>query len=298
MNIFITGASGFIGTHLTRMLLDHGHDITCVGRSEPHIGDHPKCRFIVADPTRPGAWQEALKDMDAVFNLAGAPIFKRWDEAYKKQLFDSRVLTTRNVVEALPQNKSAVLISTSAVGYYGQRHDDILMEDEPPGRDFLAILCSEWERAAYEAKAKGVRTVTTRFGVVLGNDGGALMTMVPLFRRFLGGPMGKGNHWFPWIHIEDLCSALYFILQTPEIKGPVNMTAPIPIRQRAFARALGRQLKRPAFMPAPAFAVRLAMGELGRYMMYSQKVIPDKLIKHGYKFKFMEIQPALEDLLA
>ena len=293
----MTGGTGFVGRHLTGILLNLGHAVTCIGRSPGVTVDHPNLNYISADTTIPGQWQDVLKDMDAVVNLAGAGIFKRWNAAYKQLLVDSRILTTENIVGGLPGKDGTVLISTSAVGYYGQRKDDILMESEPPGQDFLATLCRDWEDAAFRAAEKGVRTVTARFGIVLGKNGGALSTMVPLYKWFLGGPMGMGGHWFPWIHIDDLCSAICHILEKPEIKGPVNFVAPIPIRQRTFAKFLGRQLGRPAFMPAPSFMIRLIMGELGGYMMYSQKVIPEQLIKHGYKFRFMEIQPALEDLL-
>ncbi len=298
MKIFITGGTGFVGRHLTRKLLDQGNDVACVGRSAGCDVDHPNFHYISADTTRPGSWQEALNDVDAVVNLAGESIFKHWNGPYKKLLVDSRILTTRNVVDALPVKDSIVFISTSAVGYYGHRKDDILMENDPPGEDFLATLCRDWEEAAYRAEAKGVRTITARFGVVMGRGGGALATMVPLFKWFLGGPLGMGRHWFPWIHMDDLCSAICYIMENRQVKGPVNFATPIPIRQKDFAKALGRQLGRPALVPAPSFMIRLIMGELGRSMMYSQKVIPDQLIKHGYKFKYMEIQPALEDLLA
>lgn len=296
MKVFITGGTGFVGTHLTRMLLDQGHDVTCVGRSTQVGQNLDRFHYISADTTMAGSWQECVKDMDAVVNLAGATIFKRWNRAYKTLLRDSRILTTRHVVDALPKD-GPVLISASAVGYYGERKDDILTESDPPGDDFLALLSRDWEEAAFQAREKGVRTVAARFGVVLGRNGGALATMVPLFKWFLGGPMGRGRHWFPWIHVDDLCAALCHIMQSPGMSGPVNITTPIPIRQKTLARSLGRQLGRPALMPAPAFMIRLVMGEMGRYMMVSQKVIPDQLIKHGYKFKFMEIQPALEDLL-
>jgi uncharacterized protein len=297
MNVFVTGATGFVGSHLTRALLESDHDVTSIGRSEKMTIDHPRLHYLRGDATKPGPWQEALQNMDAVINLAGVSIFKRWDEAYKKILYDSRILTTRNLVEGMPENRNAVLISTSAAGYYGQRNDDILMENEPPGNDFLATLCRDWEAEAFAAVKKGVRVAVTRFGVVLGKNGGALNPMIPLFKWFLGGPLGSGKQWFPWIHVKDLTGAIRFILDNTNIHGPLNFTAPIPVRQKDFARFLGRQLGRPAILPAPAFMIRLILGELGQALMFSQKVIPDRLIREGYKFRFMEVQTALGEII-
>ena len=213
-------------------------------------------------------------------------------------MYEWGLVTTQNIVDALDGNINPVLISTSAVGYYGDRKDDILVENEPPGNDFLATLAVDWEAEALKATDKGVRVAITRFGVIMGKNGGALETMVPLFRRCLGGPLGWGRQWFPWIHLADVINAIHLIVENEELSGPLNFTAPIPIRQRAFARALGRQLKRPAFIPAPSFMIRLIMGELGASLLTSQKVIPDQLIRHGYKFKYMEIEPALVDILS
>jgi uncharacterized protein (TIGR01777 family) len=260
--------------------------------------DHEKYRFISADTTLPGSWQDELKTVDAVINLAGATIFNRWTQAYRQLMYESRILTTRNIVDAMAGNGNAVLVNASAVGYYGDRKDDILMESEPPGTDFLARLAVDWEAEALKAKETGARVAITRFGVIMGKDGGALDTMVPLFRRYLGGPLGWGRQWFPWIHMDDVIHAIHQIMENKDISGQVNVTAPIPIRQRAFAGALGRQLRRPAFMPVPPFMIRLIMGELGAALLASQKVMPGQLIRHKYKFKYMEIEPALADILS
>jgi len=297
MKIFITGGTGFVGQHLTRYLLSLGHEVTCTGRSSAMGVDHENFHYISADTTQKGVWQEALNKTDVVVNLAGATISKRWNRSYKKLIYDSRILTVRNVVDGLPENDNRLLISSSATGYYGQRREDVLMENEPSGEDFLAMLCRDWEMEAFRAEQKGVRVATTRFGVVLGKNGGALAKIIPLFQWFLGGPLGSGKHWFPWIHIDDLASAIALIIDNKKINAALNFTSPIPTRHRDFARALGRELKRPALLPAPSFMIRLIMGELGTSLLYSQKVIPDKLIAHGFKFKFMEIETALADIL-
>ncbi len=296
MKIFISGGTGFVGQRLAARMLDQGHEVTCVGRSRRMEMDRSNFHFLSADTAVAGKWQEALGDMDAVVNLAGVSIFKRWTDAYKKEIYDSRILTTRNIVEALAEKPGSVLVSTSAVGYYGDRKDDILNETEPPENDFLGRLAVDWEKEAFKAREKGIRVAVTRFGVVLGPGGGALATMTPLFKAFLGGPLGTGNQWFPWIHIDDLVSAIDFVMNHEEISGPLNFTSPVPIRQREFAKALGRRLKRPALLPAPSFMIRLIMGEFGNSLLGGQKVIPEKLIRHGYKFKFMEIGPALENV--
>ena len=251
MRILITGGTGFVGQHLAKYLLDQGYEVTCTGRSPQMKMNHDGFQYLSADTTQKGPWQEVLKETDAVVNLAGASIFNRWTRKYKEMMYDSRILTTRNIVDGLKPNKNVLLISTSAVGYYGDRKDDILLENEPPGNDFLATLAVDWEAEALKAKEKGIRVAITRFGVVMGQNGGALQTMVPLFRRCLGGPLGWGRQWFPWIHVEDVIYAIHHITKNEEISGPVNVTTPIPIRQRTFAKALGRRLKRPAFYSCP-----------------------------------------------
>jgi uncharacterized protein len=296
MKIFISGGTGFVGQRLAARMLDQGHEVTSVGRSRRMEMNRPNFHFLSADTAVAGSWQEALGEMDAVVNLAGASIFKRWTDEHKKEMYDSRILTTRNIADALTEKPEMVLVSTSAVGYYGDRKDDILNETDAPGNDFLGLLAKDWEGEAFKALDKGIRVVVTRFGVVLGPGGGALATMMPLFKAFLGGPLGTGKQWFPWIHMDDLVSAIDFVINHKEISGPLNFTSPIPIRQRDFARALGRMLKRPAYLPAPSFMVRLIMGELGTSLLGGQKVIPEKLIRAGYKFKFMEIGPALENI--
>ena len=298
MKIFITGGSGFVGTHLVQDLLYRGHRVIAVGTSSAHKNPpNENFRYISADTTLKGPWQDVLEDVDAIINLAGRNIFKLWSDTYKNQIYNSRILTTRNLVEAVPESKGIILCSTSGAGYYGNRADEVLMEDASPGSDFLAKVSIDWEKEAFLAEKKGVRVAAMRFGVVLDKNGGALAKMIPAFKSFAGGPLGSGLQWFPWIHMDDLISAINFILENDEIKGPVNFCAPNPIRNRDFGKALGNVLKRPSFMKVPLFMIRLVMGEMGTLLTNSQKVIPHKLLRHGFKFQHPDIDHALGDIL-
>jgi len=294
MKVLVTGASGFVGTHLTGVLLNRNHQVVGLARSLRNKGiSHPKYRFIAADTAQPGPWQEALADVDAVVNLAGRSISGRWNEAVKTEIRESRILTTRRVVQGLPPGKPVVLISASGVGFYGNRGDDVLTEEAPAGDDFLARLSKDWEKEALAAAAKGARVVLTRLGVVLGKGGGAMARMIPAFKSFVGGPIGNGRQWFPWIHLEDLSAAMLFLLEHPEISGPVNLCAPEPVTNRDLAVALGRALNRPAVMPAPAFMVRLALGEFADVLLGSQRAVPQKLLQHHFGFRYPEIRSAV-----
>lgn len=298
MKIFITGGSGFIGTGLSSYFLANDHAVIAVGgRVAGKTLSHPNFKYISADTTKKGPWQDELKDIDAVINLAGRSIFKRWDEKYKKSIYESRILTTRNLVEALPSGRDITLCSTSAAGYYGDRGEDILTESEPSGLDFLAKVCMDWEEEAFKAKNKGIRVAAMRFGVVLGRDGGALEKMIPPIRFFVGGPIGNGRQWLPWIHIEDLISAIIFVLENKEVNGPLNFTAPESTRNIELVKTIAGILHRPAFIPAPSFMIRLILGEFGSSILASQRVIPDKLLKYGFKFKYPDIRSALINIM-
>jgi len=298
MKVFITGGTGFIGSHLSGSLLQKGHFIIAAGMSPVNGGlRHPNLKCISADTTKKGPWQRELEDIDAVINLAGRSIFRRWNEKYKKSIYESRILTTRNLVEALPSGREITLCSTSAAGYYGNRGDDILTESEQPGSDFLAVVCRDWEEEAFKAKEKGVRVVAARFGVVLGKGGGALGKMIPAIRFFVGGPVGNGRQWFPWIHIEDLISAMLFVFDNKGVSGPLNFTAPEPIRNADLVRAIAAVLHRPSFMPAPAFLIRTILGEFGSSILASQRVMPERLLKYGFSFRYPDIKSAVSNLL-
>ncbi len=298
MKIFVTGGTGFVGSFLSLFLLEKGHDITTVGTSGSHkLEGRKNFHYISADTTEKGKWQTKLNHVEAVINLAGRNIFKYWTQKYKQQIYDSRILTTRNIVDALPSDKNIILCSTSAAGYYGNRGDEVLTEKTLPGSDFLARVCIDWEKEANKARDKGGRVATTRFGVVLGKNGGALSKMIPAFRFFAGGPLGGGMQWFPWIHINDLAAALVFILEHPEMNGPVNTCAPKPVRNRNFAKILGRVLHRPSFLPAPTMIIKLVMGEMGASLMSSQRAVPEKLTEHGFGFQYPDVEGALRDVI-
>ncbi|MBW2487493.1 MAG: TIGR01777 family oxidoreductase [Deltaproteobacteria bacterium] len=299
MKVLITGGLGFIGSNLSEYLLANGHSVTAIGRA----ADQKRIsadgyQYICADTTRPGDWQKALGDIDLAVNLAGKSIFKRWNESYKKQIYDSRILTTRNVVGALPADQTVVLCSASGAGYYGNRGDDILKEDEKPADDFLASVSVDWEAEALKATEKGVRVALMRFGVILGKGGGALSKMIPAFKSFVGGPIGSGSQWFPWMHLTDLMAAILFIADNPGVEGPLNFCAPEPVTNRELTKTLGDVLGRPAFMPAPAFMIRMVLGEFGKVLLDSQRTIPDKLLSHGFKFQYPDIKSAIQAVVS
>jgi uncharacterized protein (TIGR01777 family) len=299
MNIFITGGSGFIGKHLSEVLLGLEHRVTAVGtRPEQNWIDHNRFRYISADTTREGHWQRALADMDAIINLAGRSIFGRWTKSYKALIYDSRILTTRHLVNALPSHKNVSLISASGVGYYGNRGDDILTEKDANGNDFLAKVCRDWEHEAFQAKEKGVRVISSRFGVVLGKNGGAMEKMVSAFRFYVGGPMGNGMQWFPWIHLEDLISAIVFVLEDKDAEGPFNFCSPHPVKNGDLAKTMGKILHRPSVMPAPAFMMKMVLGEFAGTLLDSQRTTPEKLLSRGFEFQYADIGDAIKNIVA
>jgi uncharacterized protein len=299
MNYFITGGLGFVGSHLTRYLLSQGHAVTAVGRRpDPPRPDAPRFRYISADTTQSGAWQEALRGHEVVINLAGKSIYTRWSSKAKNEILQSRILTTRRLVEALPADADITFCSTSAVGYYGDRGEDVLTEDSPPGDDFLARVGQDWEQEALVAQGKGARVVLTRFGIVLEKDGGAIPLMRKAFRSALGGNLGSGRQWFPWIHMRDLMAAFQFVIATPDISGPVNFCAPEPVRNQTLTQVLAGKLSRPAFMPAPAMMIRMVLGEFGQTLLNSQRAVPQKLLQHGFTFTYPHLEDALEEILS
>jgi uncharacterized protein (TIGR01777 family) len=298
MKALVTGGRGFVGTQLSMRLLGKGYQVTVVSQApEPRADTPSEITYISADTTIKGPWQEEVAGQDVVINLAGASIFRRWNDEIKQLIYDSRILTTHNVVEAMAQEKGALLCSTSAAGYYGFRGDEELTEKDAPGNDFLARLCVDWENEARKAHTKGVRVVMPRFGIVLGKAGGALGQMIPAFKKFVGGPLGTGNQWFSWIHMEDLLSAFLFLFENQDIQGPVNLCSPNPVRNRDLAKALGKVLSRPSFLTAPAFMVRLVLGEFGSVLLQGQRVIPAELLNHGFTFRYPQMTGALEELI-
>lgn len=300
MKILITGGTGFVGTQLTSRLIQDKHEVTILTRSlKGTKGSSPGISYLEGDPTKKGSWQETIKNHDAIINLAGASIFSKWTDEHKKAIRESRVSTTQNIVEGIPSHpsKKITLLSTSAVGYYGFSGDEELVEDSLPGNDFLARIAVEWEGEALKAREKGARVVMTRFGIVLGEKGGALSQMIPLFKKYIGGPIGSGKQWFSWIHIKDLSEAFAFLMKHPEISGPVNVCSPNPVRNKDLARALGKALHKPSFMPAPGFLIKLVLGEFGSVILEGQKVIPKKLLENGFVFQYADIHKALQGIV-
>jgi uncharacterized protein (TIGR01777 family) len=298
----MTGGTGFVGTQLTRSLTEKGFEVTILTRS---IRQGQPARdgalYVEGDPTATGTWQDKVAEHDVVINLAGTSIFTRWNRKTKEQMRNSRILTTRNVVEALSgrQGKKTTLLSTSAIGYYGFCGEEALREDSPPGGDFLASLAQDWEAAAMEAEQFGVRVVCCRFGIVMGRRGGALAEMVPLFRKGLGSPLGSGHQWVSWVHEKELADIHLFLIENERITGAVNCTAPNPVTNRKLTSVLAEVLGKPAFLPAvPGFVLKLKMGEFGNVLLKGQKVLPAQLLNNGYQFRFGTLKEALKDLLS
>jgi uncharacterized protein (TIGR01777 family) len=300
MKILITGGTGFVGTQITSRLIQDGNEVTILTRSlKGAKGSSPRISYLEGDPTKKGPWQEAVKNHDVVINLAGASIFSRWTDEHKKAIRESRISTTQNIVESIPpqSQKPFTFFSTSAVGYYGFHGDEELIEDSPPGNDFLARIAVEWEGEALKAREKGARVVMTRFGIVLGEKGGALSQMIPLFKKYIGGPIGSGKQWFSWVHIEDLAEAFVFLTKHPEISGPVNVCSPNPVRNKDLVKALGKALHKPSFIPAPGFMMKLVLGEFGSVILEGQRVIPRRLLENGFVFQYADIHKALQGIV-
>lgn len=295
MKVLVTGGTGFVGTFLCRALAQAGHEVTILTRRTVPATDG--YRYLSADPTREGPWMAEVPAHDWVINLAGASIFAHWTEAKKKEIHDSRILTTRNLVKALAAgDRHQLFCSTSAPGYYGSRGEEILTEESAAGDGFLGQVALEWEQEALKAREHGLRTVITRFGIVLGRGGGILKELTPLFKAYLGGPAGSGSQWMPWIHHQDLVRAFLFLPDHPDLAGPVIFAAPNPVRNWDFAKAMGRALGRPSFLKAPAFMLRLVMGELADVVLTGQRMIPQKLLAAGFAFLFPTIDQALQDI--
>jgi len=298
MKTLITGGTGFVGRYLTSHFLEQGHQVTVIGTRERLCSfDSTRCTYLQADTAQTGDWQRAVAQSDLIVNLTGRTIFKRWTRRYRRQIYDSRILTTRHIVSALPEQSDTILINTSAVGYYGDGGEQTLTEASANGNDFLAGLAKDWEVEALKAVAKGVRVVLPRFGIVLGADGGALANMLPAFRRFAGGPLGSGKQWFPWIHIDDLVGALQFLVDHDDLKGPFNLCSPEPIRNGEFAKKLGKTLGRPAAVAVPRLALKLALGEVAEVLLAGQRALPAALLAAGFEFRYVDAAQALEELL-
>jgi len=300
MNVFITGGLGFVGSVLAERLVSLGHSVTVLNRTDRGAGISG-VKLIIADSTVPGKWQEELAGHDAVINLAGASIFRRWTEKTRREVYDSRIMTTRNVVDAIALRKGGGidLFSASAVGYYGYHGDEFLDEGAGPGNDYLAGICADWEREALRAKEFGSRVVLARFGVILGKNGGALDRLVSMTGMHLASVIGSGKQWFSWIHIEDVAGIFLHLIKNRIIDGPVNFTAETPVTNRDFTYTLaGVMKKRVLLPPVPGFALKLIMGDFGGFLLEGQRVLPGKMTASGYGFRFSNIKDALADLVS
>jgi len=295
MKLLVTGGTGFIGGALCGVLEEAGHELILLSRTvRPQTGG--RRRVIVWQPPAPGPWERELDGTDGVVHLAGESIVaKRWTPSQKQRLAESRVKSTRAIVEAIGRaaRRPAVLVNASAVGYYGPHGDESLDEDAPPGSDFLAQLCQQWENAARDAEGLGVRVVRLRIGIVLARDGGALAKMLPAFRLGLGGPVGTGRQWMSWIHRDDVVGLIRLALEDARVRGAVNVTAPTPVTMREFTATLGRVLRRPAILPVPGPALTLLLGEMAGLLLTGQRVMPAKARALGYAFRYATLEAAL-----
>jgi len=305
MKIFLTGGTGLIGSHLIPRLTQRGDQVLLLTRRPAAANDRGLgCEIVNGDPTVAGPWIDQAAACEAIVNLAGENIFgKRWNNQFKQVLRESRVRSTANCVEAVRRNPlrtdgtPKVLVNASAIGYYGPLGDEEVDEDSPPGDDFLASICIDWENAAAPARDIGARLVVVRVGFVLDAKEGGLQKMLTPFKLFVGGPMGSGRQYLSWIHIDDIAEMFRFAIDTPALSGPINGTAPNPRTNKAFGKVLGKVLHRPSFFWTPEFLLRLGLGEKAQLVVTGQRVLPKRALQHGFRFAHPDLEEALRNLL-
>lgn len=305
MRVFITGGTGLVGTRLVAKLRERGDTPVVLSRRAIAPGALGEgVETVQGDPTKPGEWQDIAAGCDAIINLAGEGIVaKRWNAEFKKLLRDSRVAGTANCVAAITRSPRRgdgtpkVLVNASAIGIYGPRGAEEVDETTPPGNDFLSDLCVEWEGATKPAADAGVRVVLARIGIVLDKKGGALSKLLLPFKLGLGGPVASGKQYMAWIHADDVVGMLLFALDNPSAIGPMNVTAPAPVTNKAFGKALGKALGRPSFMWTPGFMLKIVMGEGAEIVICGQNVAPKNALAWGYHFQFQQLDAALADIL-
>ncbi|BBA79844.1 putative YfcH-like cell division inhibitor [cyanobacterium endosymbiont of Rhopalodia gibberula] len=304
MKIAITGATGFVGSRLVEKLKNDGHQLLIFTRNANRAQQlYPASRFpnleiISYQPMESGDWQKAISGCEAVVNLAGEPIVERWTSENRKAILESRQLGTRKIVEAIAQaeTKLSVLVNASAVGYYGTSEISIFDEDSDPGDDFLSQVCQVWETEANEVKQAGVRLVILRIGIVLG-DGGVLAKIIPPFKLFVGGPLGKGNQWFSWIHLDDLVNLIIESLERNDVEGTFNATSPHPVRMSKLCKTLGEIMNRPSWLPVPDFVLKFLLGDASKIVLEGQQVLPKRTKSIGFKYQYPNLKKALMDIL-
>jgi uncharacterized protein (TIGR01777 family) len=297
MKCVISGGTGFIGRRIVDFLLRDQHYVGVWSR-KPGKEQRAAVASFSWDPLREEPPAESLNTMDAVIHLAGEPVAQRWNDEVKQRIFDSRVLGTRRLIDVIArvQHRPRVLVCASAIGYYGDRGDEVLTEASAAGAGFLADVCRGWEAEADRATELGLRVVKLRIGFVLGKSGGALARMAPAFRAFVGGRLGSGKQWMPWIHVDDVAGMFVHAVEN-DISGVWNATSPNPVTNAVFTSAMGKALHRPTLFPVPPLALRLAFGELGPHMLDSARVLPEAPLKAKFPFVYPELDPTLRDLL-
>ena len=302
MKVTVTGATGTLGRAVVAALRERGDEVTVLsrdaGRAREALG--PEVEAVAwRDPKAERAPLDGLRGRDAVVHLLGEPVAPRWTASAKREIRDSRVLSTTNLVYALAafpvEDRPRVLVSQSASGWYGARGDEPVDESTPPGNDFLARVVVDWEAEAHRAKELGVRVVLSRTGVVLSESGGALEKMLPFFKLGIGGPVAGGRQYVPWVHMDDVVEALLYLLDNDEARGPVNLCAPHPATNKELSKALGRVLRRPAFAPVPGLAVKALYGEMAFMVTTGQRAVPRRLEELGYRFRQPQLEAALRD---
>lgn len=293
MKIAMTGAAGFLGRILSNSLIEKGFVLKGIDIAPPNNQiQNQSFEYIQADTKYPGEWQKPVNEADAVINLAGKNIFGLWTPAYRKEIYDSRILTTKNIVSAL--KKGATLINASAVGYYGDREDETIFEDAPNGNDYLANVCRDWEFEAETASSVAARIVILRFGIIIGKNGGALKKMLPAYKMGLGGPIGSGSQWFPWIHTDDVAEIIHKSLSS-DMTGAYNACSPGLITQAQLSEGIAKTVGMPDYFRIPKILVKTLLGDLGNAITSSQKAFPKKLMDSGFEFKYKNIIEALSD---
>jgi uncharacterized protein len=300
MRIIIAGGSGLIGQSLVNSLAKDGHDVIVLSRSTKAARNLPAgARAEKWDSRSAQGWGPLVDGSDAIVNLAGATISERWTQERRKEIRESRVNAGKAIVEAVmaAQRKPEVVIQASAVGYYGPRGAEEITEDFSAGNDFLAGVCKDWEASTAKLDALGVRRVVIRTSVVLDKHGGALPRMVMPVKMFVGGPLGGGKQYFPWIHLQDEVAAIRFLIDHKNAKGVYNLSAPNPLTNKEFTRAIGRVLGRPTFMPVPAFVMKILFGKMATLLLDGQRAVPRRLLQEGFKFQFVEAEAALRNVL-